>query len=135
MLIVRWELQSGTGGEDVVLAGDKWVFGRAVGEERPTVEVDDPRVSRAALVVRDGGGGPLVFRGQRGENAEVSVRAVDGSVQVLQEGTAGNLSNQAHRVEMSLGGEHLITLEVDFADRPSVVERQQQAESAFADQG
>lgn len=131
MLIVRWELASGSSGEDIVLAGDKWVFGRPDGEEVPTVEVDDPRVSRGALVIRDSGPGPVVFRGQRGD-ATVALRSVDEEVEWLEQGTAGHLTNEARHVEMHVGQEHVITLEVDFAERGTVVERQQEVEASTA---
>lgn len=125
MLIVRYELSDGTFGEDMVLAGQRWIFGRPGGDEPPNVAVDDRRVSRASLVVRDSGPGPVVFRGQRGD-AEVGLLSADGSTQWLEEGTAGNLTPQERRVEMHLGGEHVITMEIEFADRPSVVERQRE---------
>lgn len=131
MLIVRYELSDGTLGEDMVLAGHKWTFGRPGGEEPPTVGVDDRRVSRTALVIRDSGPGPVIFRGQRGETANVALRSLDGSVQWLDEGTAGHLTHEARRVEMHVGTEHIITLEVEFSDRPSVVERQQRVSSAI----
>lgn len=127
MLIVRYELSDGTSGEDVVLAGQKWTFGRPGGEEPPTVAVDDRRISRGALVVRDSGPGPVVFRGQRGEQAEIGLISTDGSTQWLEEGTAGNLTAAARRVTFHLADEHVMTLVVDFADRGSVVERQQRA--------
>ena len=126
MLIVKYRLASGTTGEDVVLAGEKWTFGRRGGEEDPTVPTTDRRVSRGALVVRDSGPGPVVFRGQRGDQAAVGLVSSEGTTQWLAEGTAGNLTADAHRVEMYLGEEHVITLEIEFADRGSVVERQQQ---------
>lgn len=131
MLIVRYELSDGTLGEDMVLAGQKWTFGRPGGDEPPTVAVDDPRISRTALVIRDSGPGPVVFRGQRGEQANVALRSVDDTVEWLDEGTAGNLTTQARRVELYLGEEHVITLEVEFSDRPSVVERQHQVDDAL----
>lgn len=125
MLIVRYLLADGTQGEDVVLADQKWVFGRAGGDDEPTVETIDRRISRGALVVRDSGPGPVVFRGQRGAQARVGLQSTDGAVQWLDEGTAGHLTATARRVTFHLDDEHVITLDVDFADRGSVVERQQ----------
>lgn len=129
MLIVRYELSDGTFGEDMVLAGQRWIFGRPGGEVAPSVAVDDRRVSRTSLVVRDSGPGPVVFRGQRGD-AAVGLISADGSTQWLEEGTAGNLTPQARRVEMHLADEHVITMEIEFADRPSVVERQRELDGS-----
>jgi hypothetical protein len=128
VLIVRYEVSDGRSGEDVVLVDQKWTFGRRGGEETPTVETDDRRVSRGALVIRDSGPGPVVFRGQRGEQATVGLVHDDGSTQWLEEGTAGNLTATARRVTFDLDDENVLTLEVEFADRGTVVERQQQAE-------
>jgi hypothetical protein len=127
VLIVRYEVSDGRSGEDVVLVDQKWSFGRFGGEETPTVETDDRRVSRGALVIRDSGPGPVVFRGQRGEQARVGLVSDDGSTEWLEEGKAGNLTATARRVTFDLDDENVLTLEVDFADRGSVVERQQQA--------
>lgn len=125
MLIVRYLLADGTQGEDVVLSGQKWVFGRPGGDDEPTVESSDRRISRGALVVRDSGPGPVVFRGQRGEQARVGLQSTDGATEWLDEGTAGHLTATARRVTFHLDDEHVVTLDVDFADRGSVVERQQ----------
>ncbi|RYJ06300.1 hypothetical protein [Aeromicrobium sp. Root495] len=134
MLIVKYQLASGASGEDVVVTGDKWVFGRPDGDESPHVSVDDRRVSRGALVIRDSGPGPVVFRGQRGEAARVGLVSTDGSTAWLTEGTAGHFTATARRVEMYLGDEHVVTIEVDFAERGSVVERQQQLDEVSASQ-
>ncbi len=125
MLIVRYQLADGTQGEDIVLAGQKWTFGRPGGEETPTVTTSDRRVSRGALVVRDSGPGPVVFRGQRGDVARVGLVSTDGSTQWLAEGTAGHVTATARRVTFHLDDEHVVTLEVDFTDRGTVAERQQ----------
>ncbi|TXL57474.1 hypothetical protein [Aeromicrobium terrae] len=125
MLIVKYRLSSGESGEDVVVGDDKWSFGRGGGDDVPTVSVDDRRISRTALVIRDSGPGPVVFRGQRGEQARVGLISNDGSTAWLEEGTAGHFTNEARRVEFYLGDEKVLTLEVDFAERGSVVERQQ----------
>ena len=59
MLIVKYRLSSGESGEDVVVGDDKWTFGRGGGDDVPSVTVDDRRVSRTALVIRDSGPGPV----------------------------------------------------------------------------
>lgn len=128
MLIVRYQLSTGERGEDVVVSGDKWVFGRPGGDETPDVVVDDRRISRTSLVVRDSGPGPVVFRGQRG-SASVRLLGSDGSAVELAEGTAGHFTSEARRVELALDGERVIAIEVDFAERGSVVERQSQGEA------
>ncbi len=127
-MIVRYEVSDGRSGEDVVLVDQKWTFGRHGGDETPTVETDDRRVSRGALVIRDSGPGPVVFRGQRGDQARVGLVSDDGTTEWLEEGTAGNLTATARRVTFDLDEENVLTLEVEFADRGTVVERQQQAE-------
>lgn len=106
----------------------KWSFGRAGGEEPPTVETDDRRVSRSALVIRDSGPGPIVFRGQRGEQARVGLVSDDGSTEWLAEGKAGNLTATARRITFDLQEENVLVVEVEFTDRGSVVERQQTAQ-------
>ncbi len=127
-LIVRYEVSDGRSGEDVVLVDQKWSFGRVGGDEAPTVETDDRRVSRGALVIRDSGPGPVVFRGQRGEQARVGLVSDDGSTEWLAEGKASNLTTTARRVTFDLQDENVLSLEVEFADRGSVVERQQAAQ-------
>ncbi|MGH3457418.1 hypothetical protein [Aeromicrobium sp.] len=127
MLIVRYHLASGESGEDVLVDDDKWSFGRPGTEEPPTVSTDDRRISRGALVIRDSGPGPVVYRGQRGEVARVGLIAEDGSTTWLSEAKAGLLTDDARRIEFHLGEEHVITVEVDFADRGSVKERRLQA--------
>ena len=125
MITVTWKTVTGETGETQLHGDDKWTFGRADGGDEPTVSVDNPLVSRAALVIRDAGPGPVVFRGQRDNGASVALISVIGSTTWLEEGTAGNLSAEENRVELSLDGEVLITVDVDFEDRGSVVERQQ----------
>ena len=129
MLIVRYHLESGESGEDVVVGDDRWTFGRPGGDESPNVPSEDSRVSRGALTIRDSGPGPVVFRGQRGDLARVGLVASDGSTTWLEQGTAGHLSDEARRVEFHLGEERVLTVEVDFADRGTVMERRQQAET------
>ena len=138
MLIVRYQLGSGDSGEDV-LVGDaaKWTFGRPGSDEPPTVPTDDSRISRNALVIRDSGPGPVVFRGQRGDAARVGLISSDGSTEWLSESKAGHMTDEARRVEFHLGEEHIITVEVDFADRGSIKQRQRQQieDEAVADPG
>ncbi len=131
MLIVRYRLGNGVSGEDVLVGDDKWSFGRPGADEPPTVSTDDSRISRNALVIRDSGPGPVVFRGQRGDNARVGLISHDGTTEWLSESKAGHMTDEARRVEFHLGEEHILTVEVDFADRGSVKQRQrQQAEEA-----
>ena len=130
MLIVKYQLASGGTGEDVIVGDDKWIFGRPGSEEAPTVATDDTRISRGALVIRDSGPGPVVFRGQRGDAARIGLISTDGSTEWLSETKAGHLTDEARRVEFHLGDEHVITVEVDFADRGSVKERQREARAA-----
>lgn len=129
MITVTWKTAEGERGELVLMGDDKWTFGRAGGAEAPTVGVDNPAVSRTALVIRDSGPGPVVFRGQRDNGAKVALVSVIGSIIWLEEGTAGNLSAEENRVEFSLGDEVLITVDVEFEDRGSVVQRQQQVDA------
>ena len=130
MLIVRYHLSSGASGEDVLVGDDKWSFGRPGTGEPPTVSTDDSRISRNALVIRDSGPGPVVFRGQRGDNARVGLISSNGSTEWLSEAKAGHMTDEARRVEFHLGDEHVITIEVDFADRGSVKQRQRQQAAA-----
>ncbi|MCL8249831.1 hypothetical protein AERO_00415 [Aeromicrobium fastidiosum] len=125
MITVMWKTAAGETGEVQLSGDDKWTFGRTGGAEEPTVGVDHPLVSRTALVIRDSGPGPVVFRGQRDNGAKVSLVSVIGSVTWLDEGTAGNLTAEENRVELSLDGEVLVTVDVEFDQRGSVVERQQ----------
>ncbi|KQX74245.1 hypothetical protein [Aeromicrobium sp. Root472D3] len=125
MITVMWKTAAGETGEVQLSGDDKWTFGRTGGADEPTVGVDHPLVSRTALVIRDSGPGPVVFRGQRDNGAKVSLVSVIGSVTWLDEGTAGNLTAEENRVELSLDGEVLVTVDVEFDQRGSVVERQQ----------
>ncbi|MGH3474150.1 MAG: hypothetical protein ACRDOT_04470 [Aeromicrobium sp.] len=126
MLIVKYHLSSGESGENVLVGDDKWSFGRPGTEEPPTVPTDDSRISRNALVIRDSGPGPVVFRGQRGDTARIGLISADGSTEWLSEAKAGHMTDEARRVEFHLGEEHIITVEVEFADRGSVKQRQRQ---------
>jgi hypothetical protein len=125
VITVMWKTAAGETGEVELSGDDKWTFGRAGGADEPTVAVDHPLVSRTALVIRDSGPGPVVFRGQRDNGATVALVSVIGSVTWLDEGTAGNLSAEENRVELSLDGEVLVTVDVEFDRRGTVVERQQ----------
>ncbi|WP_332662458.1 hypothetical protein [Aeromicrobium sp.] len=126
MITVMWKTAEGETGE-VALDGDaKWTFGRAGGDDL-TVAVDNPAVSRTALVIRDAGPGPVVFRGQTDNGAKVALVSVIGSITWLDEGTAGNLTAEENRVEFSINDEVLLTIDVEFEQRGSVVERQQSA--------
>lgn len=120
-----WKTAAGETGEVQLSGDDKWTFGRTGGADEPTVGVDHPLVSRTALVIRDSGPGPVVFRGQRDNGAKVALVSVIGSVTWLDEGTAGNLTAEENRVELSLDGEVLVTVDVEFDQRGTVVERQQ----------
>ena len=125
MITVSWKTAAGEAGEIQLSGDDKWTFGRADAAEQPTVSVDHPLVSRTALVIRDTGPGPVVFRGQRDNGATVALIGGLGSVTWLEEGTAGHLSAEENRVEMSIGDDVLLTVDVAFDDRGTVVERQQ----------
>ncbi len=134
MLIVKYHLGSGESGEDVLVGDDKWSFGRPGADEPPTVATDDSRISRNALVIRDSGPGPVVFRGQRGDAARIGLISADGTTEWLSESKAGHMTDEARRVEFHLGEEHIITVVVDFADRGTVKQRQrQQAEAEEAE--
>lgn len=121
---MTWKTSDGHDGQAQLFGDDKWTFGRAGGADEPTVAVDNPLVSRTALVIRDAGPGPVVFRGQRDNGAKVALIGVIGSVTLLDEGTAGNLTAEENRVELSIDDEVLITVDVEFDHRGTVVERQ-----------
>lgn len=127
MITVTWKNADGSAGETELEGDDKWTFGRGGGAEDLTVTVDNPAVSRTALVIRDSGPGPVVFRGQTDNGAKVALISVIGSTTWLDEGTAGNLSAEENRVEFSIGDEVLVTIDVEFDTRGTVVERQQSA--------
>jgi len=127
VITVTWKTAEGETGE-VQLDGDaKWTFGRTGGAPDLNVSVDNPAVSRTALVIRDAGPGPVVFRGQIDNGAKVALVSVIGSITWLDEGTAGNLTAEENRVEFSINDEVLLTIDVEFERRGSVVERQQSA--------
>ena len=124
---VSWKTATGDSGDVVLIGDDKWTFGRSGGSEAPTVAVDNPALSRTALVIRDSGPGPVVFRGQIDNGAQVALISAMGTTTWLEEGHAGNLSTEESRVEFTIGGELLLTVDVSFDERGSVVERQHQA--------
>lgn len=121
---MSWNLASGEQGE-VKLEGDqKWTFGRSDVDDDPFfLSVHDGNVSRTALVIRDSGPGPVVFRGQRDNGAEVGVVQSSGSTIWLEEGTAQNLTTEASRVEFHFDGNLVLTVNVAFDPRPPVVQR------------
>ena len=121
---MTWKTSDGKNGETQLSGDDKWTVGRVGGADEPTVAIDNPLVSRTALVIRDAGPGPVVFRGQRDNGAKVALIGVIGSVTWLDEGTAGNLTAEENRVELSIDDEVLITVDVEFDHRGTVVERQ-----------
>lgn len=124
MITVTWKTAEGASGEVQLVGEGKWTFGRVGGDEVPTVSIDNPLISRTALVIRDAGPGPVVFRGQRDNGAKVALISVIGSSTLIDEGTAKNLSAEENRVELSLDGDVLITVDVSFDHRGTVVERQ-----------
>jgi len=123
-----WTTAAGESGEMKLSGDDKWTLGRAGGGEEPTVAIDHPLISRTALVIRDSGPGPVVFRGQRDNGAKVALVSLIGSTTWLDEGTAGNLSAEENRIEFSLDDDVLVTVDVEFDQRGTVVERQAAAE-------
>jgi hypothetical protein len=125
MVTVMWKTAAGETGEFVLEGDAKWTLGRAGGVDDLTVAVDNPAVSRTALVIRDAGPGPVVFRGQIDNGAKVALVSVIGSITWLDEGTAGNLTAEENRVEFSINDEVLVTIDVEFEERGSVVERRE----------
>jgi hypothetical protein len=127
VITVTWKTAAGETGETQLSGDDKWTFGRSGSGGEVTVGIDHPLISRTALVIRDSGPGPVVFRGQRDNGVKVAVVSLIGSVTWLDEGTASNLTAETNRVELSLDDEVLVTADVEFDDRGTVVERQQDA--------
>jgi len=123
-----WNLASGEQGE-VQLQGDqKWTFGRGqASSDWYSKRIEDSNVSRSALVIRDSGPGPVVFRGQRNNGAKVGLVQSTGTTVWLEEGTARNLTVDAHRVEFYTGGNLVLTVNVTFNERASVAQRRQQS--------
>lgn len=121
---MKWTTSTGETGETQLSGDDKWTFGRSGGGDDLTATIDNPAVSRTALVIRDSGPGPVVFRGQTDNGATVALVSTIGSRTWLDEGTAGNITAEENRVELSIQDEVIVTIDVDFDDRGSVVERQ-----------
>jgi hypothetical protein len=134
MLTVKWELASGESGQVAVEDDDKWSFGRVGADEPPTVVTDDPRISRNALTIRDSGPGPVIFRGQRGDAVGIRVISVDGSERPIPEGTAYLLDENARRIEVTVEGALMLTVQVLFDLRPTVKERQERADADAAEE-
>ena len=132
MLTVKWQLASGESGQVAVQDDDKWSFGRVGADEPPTVVTDDPRISRNALTIRDSGPGPVIFRGQRGDAVGIRVISVDGSERQIPEGTAYLLDEHARRIEVTVEGALMLTVQVLFDLRPTVKERQELADAPDA---
>ena len=124
MITVSWSLASGENGVVELVGDQKWTFGRTESDDF-TLGIDDPNVSRTALVIRDSGPGPVVFRGQRDNGSQVGVLLENGQTDWLDEGTAHNLTSAAHRVEFYSDNSLLLTINVTFEQRLSVIERQQ----------
>lgn len=127
MITVQWQL-AGQGHEQCELGPDeKWEFGREVDPQATySVTADEPALSRSAIVVRDSGPGPVVFRGQRDNGMHVDVLSDDGTVTPLEEGLAHHLTTDARTVVVGLKrDEPLIRVTIDFANRGSVVERRE----------
>ena len=124
MISLTWSLVSGEKGE-VQLEGDqKWTFGRGDAAGDPFhLTTPEPNVSRTAVVIRDSGPGPVVFRGQRENGSQVAVVQASGSTAWLAEGTAHNLTPDAHLVEFYNGEELFLTIDVAFDRRPTAHER------------
>jgi len=123
MITVRWTCDDGRAGSLALDGRNRWSIGRAGGsagdggDDAPTVVVDNPMVSRTAMVVRETGAGPVVFRGQRENGARVTITGPDGSEQWLDEGTAGHLAAGTSQVELVVRDVVIAALEVDVAPR------------------
>jgi len=125
VITVHWQL-AGQEPEQCELGPDeKWEFGREADPQAAhSVTMDEPALSRSALVVRDSGPGPLVFRGQRDNGMRVEVVSDDGQSTPLEEGLAHHLTADARTIVVGLKrDEPFVTVTVDFENRGSVVER------------
>lgn len=123
MITVKWNLASGEQGVVELEGDEKWTFGRGASDDF-TLGTDDPDISRSALVIRDSAPGPVVFRGQRANGAQVGVLTEAGQTIWLEEGTAHNLTADARRIEFYSGEELALTVTVSFDERPAVIDRQ-----------
>ena len=119
MFTVAWRMADGTAGDVEVRGRDRFSFGR----RGCTVDLDLPGLSGEALVVRDTAPGPVVFRGQRDNGAFVAVVTLLGQRRWLEVGTAANLTADANRIELHLGGEVVFTADVSFGIRPRTFDR------------
>lgn len=123
MITVRWTCEDGRAGSLALDGRTRWSIGRAAdAEDGPTVVVDNPMVSRAAMVVRETAAGPVVFRGQRENGARVTITGPDGSEQWLDEGTAGHLAVGTSQVELVVRDVVIASLEVEVAPRAATDE-------------
>ena len=123
-----WNFASGEQGEVQLQGAQKWTFGRGqASSDRFSERIEDSNVSRSALVIRDSGPGPVVFRGQRNNGARVGLVQSTGATVWLEEGTAQNLTVDAHRVEFYTGGNLVLTVNVTFNERASVAQRRHQS--------
>lgn len=111
MISVSWTCADGRTGSIDLVDENRWSIGRG-GEPEPTVVVDEPMVSRLAMVVRDTDAGPVVFRGQRENGARVTIVGPDGAEQWLDEGVAGHLTEGLHRVELVVRDVVVVALDV-----------------------
>lgn len=123
VITVSWNLASGEQGVVELVGDQKWTFGRAESDEF-ILGTDVTNVSRSALVIRDSGPGPVVFRGQRDNGCSVGVLIDTGETVWLDEGTAHNLTAEAHSIEFYIGDDLFLNVNVSFDARPTVVERQ-----------
>jgi len=121
MITVRWTCDDGRAGSLALDARTRWSIGRGA-DDAPTVVVDNPMVSRTAMVVRETAAGPVVFRGQRENGARVTITGPDGAEQWLDEGTAGHLAVGTSRVELVVRDVVIASLEVDVAPRAATDE-------------
>jgi hypothetical protein len=119
MFTVSWRLADGSVGDVEVRGRDRFSFGR----QGCTVTAVLPGLSREALVIRDTAPGPVVFRGQRGNGAFVALVSLLGQRRWIEEGTAANVTADANRVELHLGGEVVFTADVSFGIRPRPFDR------------
>ncbi len=123
VISVSWSLASGEKGVVELVGDQKWTFGRTE-SDKFTLGTDATNISRSALVIRDSGPGPVVFRGQRDNGCSVGVLIDTGETVWLDEGTAHNLTAEAHSIEFYVGDDLFLNVNVSFDERPSVVERQ-----------
>jgi len=121
MITVRWTCDDGRTGSLTLDAGTRWSIGRAAGDGdgATTVVVDNPMVSRTAMVVRETAAGPVVFRGQRENGARVTIAGPDGSEQWLDEGTAGHLVEGTSHVQLVVRDVVVVSLQVEVEPRVS----------------